>query len=77
MQSVKCMNRIRHCFFTLCLDLYCPSFGLFPFMMQVAACSRCNSREGQKTIEEANMKLLKSPKFSYLFLLTLMFIVTR
>ncbi|KAH6770019.1 HNH endonuclease [Perilla frutescens var. hirtella] len=28
----------------------------------VAACSRCNSRKGQKTLEEANMKLLKVPK---------------
>lgn len=28
----------------------------------VAACSRCNSRKGQKTLEEANMKLLKIPK---------------
>ncbi|KAJ6817013.1 uncharacterized protein M6B38_414015 [Iris pallida] len=28
----------------------------------VTACSRCNSRKGNKTIEEANMKLLKIPK---------------
>ncbi|KAI4325549.1 hypothetical protein MLD38_030934 [Melastoma candidum] len=28
----------------------------------VTACSRCNSRKGQKTIEEAHMKLLKVPK---------------
>lgn len=28
----------------------------------VAACSRCNFRKGQKTLEEANMKLLKIPK---------------
>ncbi|TVU41579.1 hypothetical protein EJB05_15109, partial [Eragrostis curvula] len=28
----------------------------------VAACSRCNSRKGQKTLEQANMKLLKVPK---------------
>ncbi|XP_021898249.1 uncharacterized protein LOC110814958 isoform X2 [Carica papaya] len=28
----------------------------------VAACSKCNSKKGQKTPEEANMKLLKVPK---------------
>ncbi|KAK4787859.1 hypothetical protein SAY86_011692 [Trapa natans] len=28
----------------------------------VTACSRCNSRKGQKTLEEANMKLMKVPK---------------
>ncbi|KAI4386656.1 hypothetical protein MLD38_004572 [Melastoma candidum] len=28
----------------------------------VTACSRCNSKKGQKTIEEANMKLFKVPK---------------
>ncbi|ESQ33958.1 hypothetical protein EUTSA_v10008350mg [Eutrema salsugineum] len=28
----------------------------------VAACSRCNSKKGQKTVEEAHMKLLKAPK---------------
>ncbi|KAL6880155.1 hypothetical protein ACP4OV_011720 [Aristida adscensionis] len=28
----------------------------------VTACSRCNSRKGQKTLEQANMKLLKIPK---------------
>lgn len=28
----------------------------------VAACAKCNSKKGQKTIEEANMKLLKTPK---------------
>ncbi|KAI4341173.1 hypothetical protein MLD38_025930 [Melastoma candidum] len=28
----------------------------------VAACARCNSRKGQKTIEEANMKLVNIPK---------------
>uniref|UniRef100_J3MIW1 HNH nuclease domain-containing protein n=2 Tax=Oryza brachyantha TaxID=4533 RepID=J3MIW1_ORYBR len=28
----------------------------------VTACSRCNSRKGQKTLEQANMKLLKAPK---------------
>ncbi|PKA50919.1 hypothetical protein AXF42_Ash007574 [Apostasia shenzhenica] len=28
----------------------------------VTACSRCNSRKGQKTLEEANMKLIKIPK---------------
>ncbi|GJN24640.1 hypothetical protein PR202_gb12393 [Eleusine coracana subsp. coracana] len=28
----------------------------------VTACSRCNSRKGQKTLEQANMKLLKTPK---------------
>ncbi|XP_065852485.1 uncharacterized protein [Euphorbia lathyris] len=28
----------------------------------VAACSKCNSKKGPKTVEEANMKLLKVPK---------------
>uniref|UniRef100_A0A0D9WVZ4 HNH nuclease domain-containing protein n=1 Tax=Leersia perrieri TaxID=77586 RepID=A0A0D9WVZ4_9ORYZ len=28
----------------------------------VTACSRCNSRKGQKTLEQANMKLRKVPK---------------
>ncbi|XP_010276405.1 PREDICTED: uncharacterized protein LOC104611160 [Nelumbo nucifera] len=28
----------------------------------VTACARCNSRKGQKTLEEANMKLIKAPK---------------
>ncbi|WOK99455.1 hypothetical protein Cni_G08167 [Canna indica] len=28
----------------------------------VTACARCNSRKGQKTLEETNMKLLKIPK---------------
>ncbi|XP_057771358.1 uncharacterized protein LOC130991268 isoform X1 [Salvia miltiorrhiza] len=28
----------------------------------VAACSRCNCKKGQKTLEEASMKLLKVPK---------------
>ncbi|KAF7146457.1 hypothetical protein RHSIM_Rhsim04G0087000 [Rhododendron simsii] len=28
----------------------------------VTACSKCNSKKGQKTVEEANMKLLKVPK---------------
>ncbi|KAJ4745783.1 HNH endonuclease [Rhynchospora pubera] len=28
----------------------------------VAACARCNSTKGRKTLEEANMKLLKTPK---------------
>ncbi|XP_021283107.1 uncharacterized protein LOC110415730 [Herrania umbratica] len=28
----------------------------------VAACAKCNSKKGQKTIEEANMKLIKVPK---------------
>lgn len=28
----------------------------------VTACARCNSRKGPKTLEEANMKLLKVPK---------------
>ncbi|XP_042030445.1 uncharacterized protein LOC121777305 isoform X3 [Salvia splendens] len=28
----------------------------------VAACARCNSRKGQKTLEESSMKLLKVPK---------------
>nr|XP_009767324.1 PREDICTED: uncharacterized protein LOC104218508 [Nicotiana sylvestris] len=29
---------------------------------QVTACSRCNSRKGHKTTEEANMNLMKEPK---------------
>ncbi|XP_070666005.1 uncharacterized protein [Malus domestica] len=28
----------------------------------VTACARCNSKKGQKTLEEANMKLMKVPK---------------
>ncbi|PKI34088.1 hypothetical protein CRG98_045545 [Punica granatum] len=28
----------------------------------VTACSRCNSKKGQRTLEEANMKLIKVPK---------------
>ncbi|KAA8516255.1 hypothetical protein F0562_016548 [Nyssa sinensis] len=28
----------------------------------VTACAKCNSRKGQKTLEEANMKLIKVPK---------------
>lgn len=28
----------------------------------VTACAKCNSKKGHKTIEEANMKLLKTPK---------------
>ncbi|CAK9155747.1 unnamed protein product [Ilex paraguariensis] len=28
----------------------------------VTACEKCNSRKGQKTVEEANMKLMKVPK---------------
>jgi len=28
----------------------------------VTACSRCNSRKGQKTLEQANMKLRKIPR---------------
>ncbi|GMY14231.1 HNH endonuclease [Fagus crenata] len=28
----------------------------------VAACAKCNSKKGQKTVEEANMKLIKVPK---------------
>ncbi|EOY11204.1 hypothetical protein QUC31_009591 [Theobroma cacao] len=28
----------------------------------VAACAKCNSKKGQKTLEEANMKLIKVPK---------------
>ncbi|CAN6717252.1 unnamed protein product [Malus baccata var. baccata] len=29
----------------------------------VTACARCNSKKGQKTLEEANMKLMKVPKW--------------
>ncbi|XWS64630.1 hypothetical protein CRYUN_Cryun05aG0019500 [Craigia yunnanensis] len=32
------------------------------FMEKVAACAKCNSKKGQKTLEEANMKLIKVPK---------------
>ncbi|KZV50891.1 hypothetical protein F511_10462 [Dorcoceras hygrometricum] len=28
----------------------------------VTACAKCNSKKGQKTLEEANMKLMKVPK---------------
>ncbi|KAJ0014303.1 hypothetical protein Pint_20186 [Pistacia integerrima] len=28
----------------------------------VAACAKCNTKKGVKTLEEANMKLLKVPK---------------
>ncbi|MBA0787310.1 hypothetical protein Gotri_027005, partial [Gossypium trilobum] len=28
----------------------------------VTACAKCNSKKGQKTLEEANMKLIKVPK---------------
>lgn len=30
--------------------------------VQVTACARCNSRKGQKTLEQANMKLRKIPR---------------
>ena len=33
--------------------------------LQVTACARCNSRKGQKTLEQANMKLRKIPRVSY------------
>ncbi|XP_052174261.1 uncharacterized protein LOC127789341 isoform X2 [Diospyros lotus] len=33
----------------------------------VTACSKCNSKKGQKTLEEANMKLLKVPKKDLLY----------
>ncbi|XP_013608771.1 PREDICTED: uncharacterized protein LOC106315554 [Brassica oleracea var. oleracea] len=36
--------------------------GEWTWQNLVAACSRCNSKKGQKTVEEAHMKLLKSPK---------------
>ncbi|KFK40878.1 hypothetical protein AALP_AA2G054000 [Arabis alpina] len=36
--------------------------GEWTWQNLVAACSRCNSRKGQKTVEEAHMKLLKAPK---------------
>lgn len=32
------------------------------FVLQVTACARCNSRKGQKTLEQANMKLRKTPR---------------
>ncbi|XP_010414876.1 PREDICTED: uncharacterized protein LOC104700959 isoform X2 [Camelina sativa] len=36
--------------------------GEWTWQNLVTACSRCNSRKGQKTVEEAQMKLLKVPK---------------
>lgn len=36
--------------------------------MQVTACSKCNSKKGQKTLEEANMKLIKTPKVFSVFI---------
>uniref|UniRef100_A0A1J3HCP0 HNH nuclease domain-containing protein n=1 Tax=Noccaea caerulescens TaxID=107243 RepID=A0A1J3HCP0_NOCCA len=36
--------------------------GNWTWQNLVAACSRCNSKKGQKTVEEAHMKLLKPPK---------------
>ncbi|CAH2034268.1 unnamed protein product [Thlaspi arvense] len=36
--------------------------GNWTWQNLVAACSRCNSKKGQKTVEEAHMKLLKAPK---------------
>ncbi|KAG7585632.1 HNH endonuclease 5 [Arabidopsis thaliana x Arabidopsis arenosa] len=36
--------------------------GEWSWQNLVAACSRCNSKKGQKTAEEAHMKLLKVPK---------------
>ncbi|RVX09607.1 hypothetical protein CK203_012251 [Vitis vinifera] len=35
---------------------------------KVTACAKCNSKKGQKTLEEANMKLSKVPRY-FLFLL--------
>lgn len=32
------------------------------FLWQVAACFKCNSRKGKKTLEEAHMQLLRVPK---------------
>lgn len=37
-------------------------------VMQVTACAKCNSKKGQKTLEEASMKLIKVPKVSQLYL---------
>ncbi|MQL85688.1 hypothetical protein Taro_018211 [Colocasia esculenta] len=39
-------------------------FSIHPYLLQVTACAKCNSRKGQKTLEQANMKLLKVPKAS-------------
>ncbi|CAH8360789.1 unnamed protein product [Eruca vesicaria subsp. sativa] len=36
--------------------------GEWTWQNLVAACSRCNSKKGHKTVEEARMKLLKTPK---------------
>lgn len=36
--------------------------GEWTWQNLVAACSRCNSKKGHRTVEEAHMKLLKSPK---------------
>ncbi|XP_011622763.1 uncharacterized protein LOC18421442 isoform X2 [Amborella trichopoda] len=33
----------------------------------VTACSKCNSKKGQKTLEEAKMKLIKIPKVSVIY----------
>ncbi|KAK9125620.1 hypothetical protein Scep_014466 [Stephania cephalantha] len=43
-------------------SFYIPAVLRVPHLLQVTACSKCNSRKGQKTLEEANMKLIKAPK---------------
>ncbi|KAF9616202.1 hypothetical protein IFM89_028978 [Coptis chinensis] len=37
------------------------SFNI-PAVLRITACAKCNSRKGQKTLEEANMKLIQVPK---------------
>ncbi|WCJ43647.1 HNH endonuclease [Euphorbia peplus] len=48
----------------LTIDHVLPSAkgGKWTWENLVTACSKCNSKKGQKTVEEANMKLLKVPK---------------
>ncbi|KAK8633807.1 hypothetical protein V6N13_014643 [Hibiscus sabdariffa] len=33
-----------------------------PAVLRVTACAKCNSKKARKTLEEANMKLIKAPK---------------
>lgn len=48
----------------LTIDHVLPSArgGKWTWENLVTACSKCNSKKGQKTVEEANMKLLNVPK---------------
>ncbi|KAF3441219.1 hypothetical protein FNV43_RR15132 [Rhamnella rubrinervis] len=49
---------------TLTIDHVLPSArgGEWKWENLVTACAKCNSKKGQKTLEEANMKLIKVPK---------------